>query len=150
MADYDRNENLLLWQALTSDRIPLADIDEAVYHDSLNEFYDHLGFSPEKTDNLFYIYLSNTNDSEITDFLGTAKNLEEQWRNTRSPWYYPSSRDAGDNADDDGSFSEIIEQCKAYDGTRLRDRYALQAARALFASRRYPACIEFYLSLIHI
>ena len=140
MSEYEREENLRLWQSLTSDRIPLADIEEAVYRDSWSRFYDHTGYKPAKTENLFYIYLRNSSDGEITDFLGTAKILEERWKEIRSPWYYPRNRDHTGNT---GDFYGIIERCKAYNGERLKDRYALQVARALFASRDYAGCIEY-------
>ena len=140
MADYERDENLKLWQDLTSDRIPLEDIREAVYIDSREIFQDHTAFMPEETDNRFYIYLNNTHDDDITDFLGTAKYLEELWAETRSPWYYPQDRNLHYDTPD---YGDITEYCKSYDGKKLKDRYALQATRALFASRRYAECIEY-------
>jgi len=76
MSEYEREENLWLWQSLTSERIPLADIEEVVYRDSRSLFYDYTGYKPTKTDNLFYIYLNNSCDGEIIDLLGTAKDLE--------------------------------------------------------------------------
>lgn len=139
MSWYERNENLKLWQSLTSERIPLADIEEAVYHDSLDKYYEK-SYSATESKNMFYVYLSNSRDNEIDEFLGIAKALEERWRETRSPWYYPENRAA---TDDTGDFSDIIKQCKEYRGTRLKDRYALQISRALFASRQYEACIEY-------
>lgn len=140
MSEYEREENLRLWQSLTSDRIPLADIEKVVYRDSPSRFYDYTGYKPAKTENLFYIYLNNSCDSEITDLLGTAKDLEERWRKIRSPWYYPRKRD---HTGETGDFHDIIERCKAYNGKRLKDRYALQVTRALFASRDYAGCIEY-------
>lgn len=140
ISEYEREENLRLWQSLTSERIPLADIEQVVYSDSYSLFYDYTGYKPTETDNLFYIYLNNSCDSEIIDLLGTAKNLENRWREIRSPWYYPRNHDhTGDN----GDFYDIIERCKAYNGERLKDRYALQVARALFAARDYASCIEY-------
>ncbi len=138
MSEYDREENLRLWQSLTSDRIPLADIEQVVYSDSQSHFYDYTGYKP--TDNLFYIYLNNSCDGEITDLLGTSKGLEERWREIRSPWHYPRKRD---HSGDTGDFHDIIERCKSYNGERLKDRYALQVTRALFASRDYASCIEY-------
>lgn len=142
MPEYEREENLKLWQSLTSGRIPLADIEEAVYHDSCEQFYDRTGYygDPNKTENLFYVYLNNTGDSEIVDFLGIAKEMEERRRDILSPWYYPQDRGSGGET---GDFSDLIKRCEAYDGVRLKDRYALQITRALFASRRYADCIEY-------
>lgn len=140
MSEYEREENLRLWQSLTSERIPLDDIEEVVYRDSWSRFYDYTGYKPLKTDNLLYIYLKNLCDSEITDLIGIAKTLEKRWRDIRSPWYYPRKHD---HTGDSGDFHDIIEHCKAYDGERLKDRYALQVTRALFASRDYASCIEY-------
>lgn len=140
MSEYEREENLRLWQSLTSEHIPLDDIEEVVYRDSWRRFYDNTENKPAKTDNLFYIYLKNSCDGEITDLLGIAKILENRWREIRSPWYYPRKQN---NPGETGDFHDIIEQCKAYDGERLKDRYALQVARALFASRDYASCIEY-------
>lgn len=140
MSEYEREENLRIWQSLTSERIPLDDIEEVVYSDSWSRFYDHTGYQPSKTNNLFYIYLKNSCDSEITDLLRTAKSLEKRWGDIRSPWYYPRKKGS---TGDPGDFHDIIEQCKAYDGVRLKDRYALQVTRALFASRDYALCIEY-------
>lgn len=140
MSEYEREENLRLWQSLTSERIPLDDIEEVVYSDSWSRFYDHTGYQPSKTNNLFYIYLKNSCDSEITDLLGIAKTLEKRWGEIRSPWYYPRKHD---HTGDSGDFHDIIEHSKAYDGERLKDRYALQVTRALFASRDYASCIEY-------
>lgn len=140
MSEYEREENLWLWQSLTSERIPLADIEEVVYRDSRSLFYDYTGYKPTKTDNLFYIYLNNSCDGEIIDLLGIAKDLEERWREIRSPWYYPRKHD---HSGDTGDFHDIIKLCKGYNGERLKDRYAFQVTRALFASRDYASCIKY-------
>ena len=77
MADYDRYENLRLWQALTSSRIPLSDIENAVYRDSKYDFNNHL-IDPTTTNNVFYTYLGNCQDYEVTHLLFTAKRIEEK------------------------------------------------------------------------
>lgn len=140
MSEYERAENLKLWQSLTSERIPLADVEEVVYLDSWSRFYDNTAYRSAKTNNLFYIYLKNSGDNEITDLLGIAKDMENRWLEIRSPWYYPRNPD---HTEDTGDFHDIIEQCKAYDGKRLKDRYALQVTRALFAWHEYASCIEY-------
>ena len=141
ISDFDRTENLKLWQELTSRQIPLADIEEGVYRDSWEEFLNGCGYCHEETDNLFYIWLNNSDDQEIMDFLNIAKRLEEERDEISSPWYYPESRYSYAPT---GDFSGIIDACLAYDGSRLRDRYALQATRAMFASRQYDRCIEYF------
>lgn len=137
MADYDRTENLRLWQSLTSPRIPLSDIEHVVYSQSLSDFVCHTGYDPDESANLFYTYLNNTEDWELMDFLRIAKVIEERRKDMLSPWYYPASRGQGE---DPGDFDDMIAECKSYSGDRLRDRYALQVVRALFASRRYAEC----------
>ena len=92
MPDLEREENLRLWQALTSERIPLADIEQAVYRDSYSRFYNNTSYPTETTGNLFYIYLNDTNDREIIDLLLTANDMEEQWNRILSPWHYPRER----------------------------------------------------------
>lgn len=139
---FHKQENLRLWQTLTSNRIPLEDIEQAVYKDTREKYDDMLSlYQPAHTNNLFYRYIQNTKDREISEFLITAKTLEEQRAAMSSPWYYPSSRNYNTTED---NFFEIIERCKCYKGTRLKDRYALQAVRALYASRKYDECIEYF------
>ncbi len=141
MSYYERDENLKLWQALTSRQIPLADIEEAVYEDSWSRYSELTGYAPQRTDNLFYTYLNNSDDRELSNFLEMAKLLEEHWSNTRSPWYYPQDRSSDGGIED---FHRFANQFRDYKGKRLRDRYALQVSRALFASREYSACIEHF------
>lgn len=139
MASYEIDENLRLWQQLTSDRIPLEDIRQAVYNDSYNMFRNRVCWS-DYEGNKFYIYLNNSGDHEIKNLLSVAKSLEEGRAKCNSPWYYPSSRDVSAET---GDFSYILELCDLND-ERLRDRYGLQGVRALFASRCYAECIEYY------
>ncbi|MGN0205605.1 MAG: tol-pal system YbgF family protein, partial [Muribaculaceae bacterium] len=108
--------------------IPASDIAKVLYDDEFND-----------PDNLFLTYINNTNDREIENFLYTAKKLERKRNEVASPWYYPESRYGTT-----GEFTEIIESCKAYQGSRLKDRYALQLIRALFAARDYAGCVESY------
>lgn len=131
---YERQENLLEWQKLTSEDIPLADIEKCVYGDNfLTDEY--------LLKNRMRAYVYNNNDEEIEIFLWTARYVSEKRSRQRSPWYYPSSRQANDEQDD---FRNEINKCKEYDGHRLRDRYALQMVRILFSTRRYGDCIEYY------
>ncbi|MDE5784903.1 MAG: hypothetical protein K2H98_00050 [Duncaniella sp.] len=141
MADYDRAENLRLWQQLTSERIPAADIEQVVYRDSRDEFTERTGYDHKNVGNTFYTYINNTSNAEIISLLMTAKEMEERRRDATSPWYYPSSRRSTPEM---GDFSDIIETCRNYRGSRLRDRYGLQAVRALFASRCYGECVEYF------
>lgn len=139
ISDNDREENLRLWQEQTSKSIPVSDIEEAVYKDTYSRFAECTGYAAAKTGNLFYTYLNNSGDREVTDLLLTAKRLEKLREEMLSPWYYPRNKENGNNDLDD-----IIDKCKAYKGSRLRDRYALQTTRAIFASKNYAGCIEYY------
>lgn len=139
MSEFDKEENLLLWQQLTSPDIPLSDIEEAVYSDSREKFIDKI--HTPGSGNLFYNFLNDPKGEDLREFLSTAKEMEERWREIRSPWYYPKDRDIRNTP---GDFQEIIDKCKSYQGTRLADRYSLQIVRALFASRRYEECIHYY------
>ena len=127
VVEFERNENLRLWQQLTSPAIPTADIAEVLYTDNC---------SPG---NRFSAYLRNTNDFEIEQFICTAKELEIRRSEVESPWYYPEHRSY-----ENGEFDDIIKTCKVYGGTRLKDRYALQLVRALFAARKYAECVDSY------
>lgn len=143
LCDFDKQENLRLWQKLTSEKIPLKDIEQAIYKDSKEKvvcdiFY---GYRQVGTKNLFYIYLRNTNDSELINFLLAAKDLEERRKEINSPWYYPSSRSYDTET---GDFQYIIDICNRYKGDRIKDRYALQTIRALFASHQYDKCIRYF------
>ncbi len=140
MAYYEKMENLKLWQAMTSMDIPLSDIEEAVYHDSKARFDNCTYNDRYKTKNRFYNYLINTGSYYMIDLLSTAKDLEERRRKESSPWYYPENRFTNNYESD---YIDIIETCRQYDGDLLKDRYALQITRALFASRQYAECIEF-------
>lgn len=136
-----REENIRLWQSVTSDSIPAADILQAVYKDSRDSFLELAEGSSDATDNRFYRYLIVHRDREIIDFLALAKKVEERRFGMTSPWYYPAKR-VPDNSDD-ASFADIIARCEAYKGERLRDRYALQMTRALFAAGRYSDVVAY-------
>ena len=140
-ADLERQENLQLWRNLTSPEIPLSDIEQVVYKDSWHKVYNFVEYPKKPTSNLFYTFLRNTNDTELSQFLLDAKTLEEYRANQDSPWYYPASRDKG-------VLNEwlygFIDDCKSYEGKRVKDRYGLQIVRAYFAARDYENCIKFY------
>ncbi|MBD5249655.1 MAG: hypothetical protein HDS56_00565 [Barnesiella sp.] len=139
---YDRAENLREWQRLTSERIPLADIEQAVYKDS-REMFMNYHHKELPTDNKFYCYLINSGDQDVIWMLDNAKILEERRAAASSPWYYPNQRNATPEGAD---YRDIIEGCRrsAASKSRLRDRYGLQVVRALFASRCYHDCVEYY------
>lgn len=136
-----REGNIRLWQFDTSDTIPAEDIYKAVYKDSRERFLELAEGSADATGNRFYRYLITYRDREIIDFLALAKEVEERRFGMSSPWYYPPKRIV--DSTDDASFADIIARCEAYKGTRLRDRYALQMTRALFAAGRYTDVVNY-------
>lgn len=139
----EKQENLRLWQLLTSKAIPLKDIEDVVYRDSPDELYNIYCsiYRPKPNKgNLFYTFLDNKNDNEIVSFLYHAKCLERARAKINSPWYYPTSKEEAGICD----LRREINYFKRYKGKRLRDRYALQTVRALFASRQYGKCVEYY------
>ena len=137
MEDINEEENLRLWQQLTSERIPLKDIEEVVYGNSIEISYSLMN-SASSTGNQFCNFLKNTKDMEIIDFLYNAKKLEVERARRNSPWFYPSSRDG----DEYSGIRYLIEVFDNYRGKRLRDRYSLQMVRALFVSCQYERSVE--------
>ena len=141
IADHQRQENLRLWQQLTSPDIPLSDIEDLVYRSKSIPGYGYgmslISFFP---DNKLWCYLINSNDFETLCFLETAKSVEKAITKHNSPWYYPSTRIGPDT---EPTITSIIERCRSYKGTRLKDRYALQAVRALHLIEHYADCINY-------
>ena len=130
-------ENCLAWQRLTSMTIPLEDIRYVVYTMSLEEyeaFYD----SGEYNGNKFarWIYAQ---DREIMEFLLLAKTNEEIRLHRSSRWYYPTM-----HIDARMTIEEVVEKSVSSTSKRLRDRYLLQAIRAMFSLGNYEECIRLW------
>ncbi|MDE6535351.1 MAG: hypothetical protein K2K82_05000 [Muribaculaceae bacterium] len=145
--DYNRIENLKLWQSQISDQIPLAEIEQVVYADSHDRFNEMTNPNDRKsTLNRMYIYLNDSNNTEAIEFLSLAKGIEEARRDDerRSPWYYPSKRN--DERTTDG-LDYFIRQAMNYDGENFKERYAMQVCRALFATNQFARCVEYYDSI---
>lgn len=137
--DFHRGENIRLWQSHTSAEIPLADIEEVVYRDSKAAFQYKTGpFAKKSNANRMYSFLNDSNHEAI-EFLELAKGIEETRRENKrnSPWYYPSSKN-----DVDPSLENFITKALSYNGSNLKERYAMQACRALFASNQFARCVE--------
>lgn len=136
-------ENCRLWQQLTGSNIPLADIHEVVYKWSYEETKNLGDISRDYfwtySDNKFENWIQLHNDREIADFLILAKLCEKLRARQKDPWYYPVEGDSIRI-----SLDQIAEKALAYKGDRLKDRYMLQAIRALFASYRYDDCINLW------
>ena len=132
----ERKENCILWQKLTSSEIPLEDIESVVYKYTLTQMKDLMSVQDP---NAFATWIRTNKDEEIYDFLMLAKMCENTRGLMNDPWYYPSKNDGTYM-----SLIEIEEKSKAYKGTRLSDRYALQAVRAMFSAQRYRECIDYW------
>lgn len=132
----ERMENCLLWQKLTSDDIPLEDIERVVYKYTLAQMKEMMSVCDS---NAFAGWIRENKDTEIYDFLILAKKCEYSRGMMNDPWYYPSKNDGTYM-----SLVDIAETAKGYNGTRLKDRYALQAVRAMFSAKLYDECINYW------
>lgn len=126
------------WQRYSSSDIPLTDIYQVVYKMSLEEFEafhnESWGYGGN---NAFLKWLSHGRWDEM-NFLLFAKITEDVRGRQNSHWYYPSMRTGAKM-----SLEEIVDQALNYRGP-LRDRYLLQAVRAMFSLRRYTDCIALW------
>lgn len=139
LSDYDKEENLKLWQRLLGRDDLLSDIEKVVYRDSYTTFCKNLENGVAGND--VYRQLSGLEwNSDIVDFLKVAKSIEEAREATNNPWYYPRDRNSTDTPID---IKKILTLYRRNAHTRLADRYALQAVRVLFTNQQYDQCIEF-------
>lgn len=132
----ERKENCILWQKLTSAEIPLEDIEMVVYKYTLTQMRELMTVHDP---NAFATWIRTNDDREVYEFLMLAKICENTRGLMNNPWYYPSKNDGTYM-----SLIEIEEKAKAYKGTRLKDRYALQAVRAMFSAQRYQECVDYW------
>ena len=136
--------NCKAWADLTSSDIPLDDIYEVVYDwtiDSVEDIRDAIdSFWPSRLSNRFAKWLVRHKDYETLDFLYVAKSCEKIRAKQNTLWYYPVDGD-----DYNTNLEKVIEKAKAYKGKRLRDRYDLQAIRALFSQQQYGECVNYWL-----
>ena len=126
------------WQRLTSENIPYDDIYKAVYEMTLNEIeavYDNREVAYE---NRFIEWITKK-DTAILEFLFIAKTNEHIRLKCNSRWYYPSMR-IGSRM----TLEEVVEKALSANEERLRDRYLLQAVRALFSLSRFDECIALW------
>lgn len=137
--------NCELWQTITSSKISREDIHTVVYklsHEDMrhiSRLIDHPDNEDSLMQNQFVKWIVEHEDKETADFLSLAKQCEETRWELNSPWYYPTEGD-----DVSVALARIIEQAKSYRRTRLKDRYALQAIRAMFSASRYDELINFW------
>ena len=133
-----KSQNCVEWQKLTSHTIPLSDIYQVVYDMTLEE-YEVMHNNPEQDyENKFAQWITK-HDRSILDFLLLAKTNEYIRFRINSRWYYPSMKIGARM-----TLDEVAEQALAVTDKRLRNRYLLQAVRALFTLGRYKECIEIW------
>lgn len=84
--------------------------------------------------------LAESDDPEVKRYLALARSCEKLRAKYNSKWYYPSKRDDIVLS----SLEDVLDEALAYKGTQLKDRYALQAARAMFTLRKYNEMIDWW------
>lgn len=133
-----KETNCRHWQSLTHRDIPLEDIEYVVYTMPLAEYEAFYAMAVYYENNAFAQWIKR-NDPEIMDFLLLAKRNEHMRFQYSSKWYYPTMKVGGPV-----SLEEIVEQSLGSQSVRLRDRYLLQAVRALTTLKRYDECLELW------
>lgn len=138
-----RDENIVLWQNLTSGTIQAAEIEAAVYNMSLPQLQKV--FETGKTDNAFLGWIINNKATDLKEFLLLAKELEELRFNRISSWYYPTDKNEKfDSRTEAEKFASILNRCRKHATGFLSDRYGLQYVRALMTLQKYEECFNFY------
>ena len=79
--------------------------------------------------------LQESDDPEVIEYLKIARTCEAMRTKMNSQWYYPSKEDPIVSALDD-----VLHKSMSYKGSKLKDRYALQAARAMFSLGYFERC----------
>ncbi|MGN0091940.1 MAG: hypothetical protein ACI35M_02600, partial [Alistipes sp.] len=136
--------NCKAWQALTSKSIPLEDIYQVVYTMTLEEFeavYDKKEITYK---NRFTEWITKK-DTAILDFLLLAKTNEYIRLTRNSRWYYPSMKIGARM-----TIEEVVDKSLQAKDARLRDRYLLQAVRALYTLSRYTECVDLWNSEVSL
>ena len=125
-------KNCDAWKRVTSVSVDIKDVREVVYKYSKEKTAGIL--SGKKSGNSFADWLKTHKDSETVDFLVLAKTCEEARFEMNDPWYYPSKNDPTM-----AILSDVIDKALSYKGTRLEDRYVLQAVRAMYSLERFSS-----------
>ena len=125
------------WQLMTSTDISLEDIYQVVYKMTLEEF-ERVYDSKESNGNKFVEWITRE-DTSILDFMLLAKTNEYIRLKRNSRWYYPSMKIGARM-----TIEEIAEKALTVNEPKLRDRYLLQAIRALFSLGRYEECVDLW------
>lgn len=130
LSSSEYRQNCRAWQAVTSMSVPIEDIRQVVYKYDMDKVRQIMNGSGDH--NAFAGWLRKNNDQEVLDFLILAKSCEKVRQERSSRWYYPSKHDEVLM-----NLESIRDAALAYAGKRLRDRYALQAVRAMHSLGEY-------------
>ena len=85
--------------------------------------------------------LAESNDPEVMRYLKIAKACEKlRFYCEGNKWYYPTKEHDVALS----SLEDVLSECLAYKGDKLKDRYALQAARAMFTLRKNHQMLEWW------
>lgn len=135
--DYEKEENCLLWQNITSPSIPLDDIERVIYTAGLRDLQDLPAGS--LSDNKFAQWLCMPGHAEDLEYVSMAKEIEEIRAHMANPWYY-----AYDEDEEHVRLDELMRKCRTYTGKRHADRYALQLMRLHFSAGDFKSCRELW------
>ncbi len=135
--DYEKDQNCILWQNITSPSIPISDIEKVIYDAILPDINDLS--SGSLSNNKFAKWLSNSNHREDLKYIRIAKEIEEIREYMNNPWYY-----SYDGDDEHSRLTELKEICQDYKGTRHALRYSLQLIRLYFPVGDYKSCIDLW------
>lgn len=132
----NRVQNCKEWQILTSVSISIEEIDKVVYQMSYEDFEIWCKSSHLDGHYKFFQWIKQF-DNEALEFLRLAKENEFIRVRRNSRWYYPSMKIPSRR-----TLEEIAEEALASTSERFRDRYLLQAVRALFTLGRFDECVD--------
>lgn len=130
-------DNCREWQRLAGSGVPLEDIYQVVYKIPLEPFDSLRTAKSYNGGNRFMLWL-RADGGDAAEFLYVAKVNEVVRGKYNSPWYYPTMRMGGPM-----TLDEIVDKSLSQSG-RLRDRWLLQAMRAMFTLGRYDQCIQLW------
>lgn len=92
------------------------------------------------SENVYYISQTpESDDPETKAYLNLARRCEATRAEINSPWYYPSKE-----CPVVAKLESVLDEALAYSGERYRDRYALQAARAMMTLQHYGQMMEWW------
>lgn len=135
--------NCELWQRQTCDTLPVEAIARVVFKysvDQMRRLRAHAAAGESARDrNSFAQWLVHNRDTDALDLLILAKQCEAVRWQMQDPWYYPDGQD-----ELHGTLDSIYREAMAPRRTRFRDRYLLQAMRALFSMGRYDECVTLW------